>query len=184
MSLPAASGLYDPRYEHDACGVGFVAALNGRPSHAIVRHGIQLLLNLVHRGASGCDPLTGDGAGLLIQMPHAFFQKECESLDLRLPQPGEYGVGFVFLPQNAEQRRRCEQIVEDKILATGQRLIGWRDVPVDSSACGPLARQSMPVMRQVIVGSTASDENSFERQLYIIRKWAEKTVRESELEES
>ncbi len=184
MSLPAASGLYDPRYEHDACGVGFVAALNGRPSHAIVRHGIQLLLNLVHRGASGCDPLTGDGAGLLIQMPHAFFQKECEALDLRLPQPGEYGVGFVFLPQNAEERRRCEQIVEDKILATGQRLIGWRDVPVDSSACGPLARQSMPVMRQVIVGSTATDENSFERQLYIIRKWAEKTVRESELEDA
>ena len=91
MSLPAASGLYDPRYEHDACGVGFVAALNGRPSHAIVRHGIQLLLNLVHRGASGCDPLTGDGAGLLIQMPHAFFQKECEALDLRLPQPGAVG---------------------------------------------------------------------------------------------
>ena len=83
MSLPLASGLYDPRHEHDACGVGFVAALNGRPSHAIVRHGIQLLLNLVHRGATGCDPLTGDGAGILIQMPHAFFKKECEALDLR-----------------------------------------------------------------------------------------------------
>ncbi|MEY2932780.1 MAG: glutamate synthase, large subunit [Pseudomonadota bacterium] len=184
MSLPAASGLYDPRYEHDACGVGFVAALNGQPSHAIVRHGIQLLLNLVHRGASGCDPLTGDGAGLLMQMPHAFFQKECEALDLLLPPPGQYGVGFVFLPQHAEQRRRCEQIVEDKILATGQRLIGWRDVPVDSSACGPLARQSMPVMRQVIVGSTAADEGAFERQLYIIRKWTERTVRDSDLGET
>jgi glutamate synthase (NADPH) large chain len=183
MSLPPASGLYDPRHEHDACGVGFVAALNGHPSHAIVRHGIQLLLNLVHRGASGCDPLTGDGAGLLIQLPHAFFKKECEALDLKLPEPGEYGVGFVFLPQNGEQRRRCEQIVEDKILATGQRLIGWRDVPVDSSACGPLARQSMPVMRQVLVGSTAPDRQTFERQLYVIRKWAEKTVRESDLGE-
>ncbi|HKO92696.1 MAG TPA: glutamate synthase large subunit [Polyangiaceae bacterium] len=184
MSLPPASGLYDPRFEHDACGVGFVAALNGRPSHAIVRHGIQLLLNLVHRGASGCDPLTGDGAGLLLQMPHAFFQKECQALDLELPQPGEYGVGFVFLPQHAEQRRRCEQIVEDKILATGQRLIGWRDVPVDASACGPLARQSMPVMRQVIVGSTAGDDRAFERKLYIIRKWTEKTVRDSDLGET
>ncbi len=183
MSLPPASGLYDPRHEHDACGVGFVAALNGRPSHAIVRHGIQLLLNLVHRGASGCDPLTGDGAGLLIQLPHAFFKKECDALDLKLPKPGEYGVGFVFLPQNSEQRRRCEQIVEDKILATGQRLIGWRDVPVDASACGPLARQSMPVMRQVLVGSTAPDERTFERQLFIIRKWAEKTVRDSDLGE-
>jgi glutamate synthase (ferredoxin) len=183
MSLPLASGLYDPRHEHDACGVGFVAALNGQPSHAIVRHGIQLLLNLVHRGASGCDPLTGDGAGLLIQLPHAFFKKECEALDIHLPKPGEYGVGFVFLPQNGEQRRRCEQIVEDKILATGQRLIGWRDVPVDASACGPLARQSMPVMRQVLVGSTAPDERSFERQLFVIRKWTEKTVRESDLGE-
>ena len=183
MSLPPASGLYDPRNEHDACGVGFVAALNGRPSHAIVRHGIQLLLNLVHRGASGCDPLTGDGAGILIQMPHAFFKKECEALDLALPEPGRYGVGFVFLPQNSDQRRRCEQIVEDKILATGQRLIGWRDVPVDTSACGPLARQSMPVMRQVFVGSTAADELSFERKLYVIRKWAEKTVRDSDLGE-
>jgi glutamate synthase (NADPH/NADH) large chain len=184
MSLPPASGLYDPRHERDACGVGFVAALNGQPSHAIVRHGIQLLLNLVHRGASGCDPLTGDGAGLLIQMPHAFFQKECAALDLQLPPPGEYGVGFVFLPQHAEQRRRAEQVVEDKILATGQRLIGWRDVPVDTSACGPLARQSMPVMRQVLVGSTAPDQQSFERQLFVIRKWAEKTVRESDLGES
>ncbi len=183
MSLPQASGLYDPRHEHDACGVGFVAALNGRPSHAIVRHGIQLLLNLVHRGASGCDPLTGDGAGILIQMPHAFFKKECEALDMDLPKPGEYGVGFVFLPQNGDQRRRCEQIVEDKILATGQRLIGWRDVPVNPSACGPLARQSMPVMRQVIVGSTAPDPQSFERKLFIIRKWAENTVRDSDLAE-
>ncbi len=183
MSLPPAEGLYDPRHEHDACGVGFVAALNGRPSHAIVRHGIQLLLNLVHRGASGCDPLTGDGAGLLIQLPHEFFKKECEALDIHLPKPGQYGVGFVFLPQNGEQRRRCEQIVEDKILATGQRLIGWRDVPVDASACGPLARQSMPVMRQVLVGSTAPDERSFERQLFTIRKWTEKTVRESDLGE-
>ncbi len=183
MSLPPASGLYDPRHEHDACGVGFVAALNGRPSHTIVRLGIQLLLNLVHRGASGCDPLTGDGAGLLLQMPHAFFEKECAALDLKLPSPGEYGVGFVFLPQNAEQRRRCEQIVEDKILATGQRLIGWRDVPVDASACGPLARQSMPVMRQVFVGSTTPEEKSFERQLFVIRKWTEKTVRDSDLGE-
>ncbi len=184
MSLPLASGLYDPRNEHDACGVGFVAKLDGTASHGIVRHGIQLLLNLVHRGASGCDPLTGDGAGLLIQLPHGFFKKECEELDIELPAPGQYGVGFIFLPQNAEQRRRCEQVVEDKILSVGQRLLGWRDVPVNVEACGPLARQSMPVMRQVFVGADLDDETGrFEQKLYVIRKWAENKVRESDLEE-
>lgn len=183
MSLPPASGLYDPRHEHDACGVGFVAKIDGEQSHAIVRHGVRLLLNLVHRGASGCDPLTGDGAGLLLQLPHEFFRKECEALDLELPERGRYGVGFVFLPHCAEQRRRCEQIVEDKILATGQRLIGWRDVPVNTDACGPLARQTVPVMRQVIVGSTAPDPIRFERALYVIRKWAENTVRASSLDQ-
>src|SRR5688572_8733314 len=179
MSLPPAEGLYDPRHEHDACGVGFVATLNGRPSHAIVRYGIQILLNLVHRGATGSDPLTGDGAGLLIQVPHAFFERECQNLSLDLPPAGKYGVGLIFLPQNPDQRRRCEQIVEDKILATGQRLIGWRDVPINDSACGPLAKKTMPVIRQVIIGSAARDERSFERKLFVIRRWAENTVRSS-----
>jgi glutamate synthase (NADPH/NADH) large chain len=183
MTLPPPSGLYDPSYEHDACGVGFVATLNGRPSHAIVRYGIQILLNLVHRGATGSDPLTGDGAGLLIQVPHAFFERECHNLSLELPPAGKYGVGLIFLPQNPDQRRRCEQIVEDKILATGQRLIGWRDVPINENACGPLARKTMPVIRQVIIGSAARDERSFERKLFVIRRWAENTVRSSDLEE-
>jgi glutamate synthase (NADPH) large chain len=178
MSLPPRSGLYDPRHEHDACGVGFVASINGVASHDIVRKGIQILLNLVHRGACGCDPLTGDGAGIMLQMPHAFFTKEAAKLGFPLPEPGEYGVGCVFLPQNAHERRRCMQIVEDKILGTGQRLLGWRDLPVHVEHCGPLARQSVPVMKQVFVGS-GGPGTDFEKKLYVIRKWAEAAVRES-----
>ncbi|MEZ4228097.1 MAG: glutamate synthase large subunit [Polyangiaceae bacterium] len=181
MSLPEKSGLYDPQFEHDACGVGFVANIKGVASHEIVRQGVQILLNLVHRGAAGSDPLTGDGAGILIQLPHAFFEQEAEKLAIKLPARGHYGVGTVFLPQSREERRRCMQIVEDKIGGTGQRLLGWRDVPVDVEACGPLARQSAPIIRQVIVGSTVSDQTVFERKLFVIRKWIERTVRESDL---
>lgn len=181
MPLPPPSGLYHPRQEHDACGVGFVASLSGQGTHAIVRHGVQLLLNLVHRGASGCDPQTGDGAGLLLQLPDAFFRQECVELGLSLPKVGHYGVGFVFLPPAAEERRRCERIVEDKVLALGQRVIGWRNVPVDETACGPLARETLPVMRQILVGSTLEDPEAFERILYVIRKWAEKTVAASDV---
>ncbi|MCA9644359.1 MAG: glutamate synthase large subunit, partial [Myxococcales bacterium] len=181
MSLPEKSGLYDPQFEHDACGVGFVANIKGVASHEIVRQGVQILLNLVHRGAAGSDPLTGDGAGILIQLPHAFFEQECAKLQIKLPARGRYGVGTVFLPQSREERRRCMQIVEDKIGGTGQRLLGWRDVPVDVEACGPLARESAPIIRQVIVGSTVNDQTVFERKLFVIRKWIERTVRESDL---
>ncbi len=181
MSLPEKSGLYDPQLEHDACGVGFVANIKGVASHEIVRQGVQILLNLVHRGAAGCDPQTGDGAGILIQLPHGFFEKECAALGIKLPGRGQYGVGTVFLPQEREQRRRCMQIVEDKIGGTGQRLLGWRDVPADFEAIGPLARESAPVIKQVIVGSTCSNQTTFERKLFVIRKWVERTVRESDL---
>ncbi|HEX7669724.1 MAG TPA: glutamate synthase large subunit, partial [Polyangiaceae bacterium] len=180
MGLPQKSGLYDPQFEHDACGVGFVANIQGIPSHRIVRQGVEILLNLVHRGACGCDPLTGDGAGILLQMPHEFFQKECEALGIALPPRGEYGAGCVFLPRDPHEQRLCQQIVEDKILASGQRLLGWRTVPVDESALGPMARQSAPIIKQVIVGSAGLDQTTFERKLYVIRKWAERTVRESD----
>ena len=183
MPLPSKSGLYDPRFEHDACGVGFVANIKGERSHEIVRHGLQLLLNLVHRGAAGCDPLTGDGAGILLQLPHRFFSAEAERLGYSLPGPGDYGVGTVFLPRSQRQRRRCQQIIEDKIFGIGQRLIGWRDVPVELDACGDLARESAPVIRQVIVGSACDSAVAFERKLYVIRKWAERTVYESDLGE-
>jgi glutamate synthase (NADPH/NADH) large chain len=181
MPHPPRQGLYDPRYEHDACGVGFVANVKGEASHEIVKHGIDILLNLVHRGACGCDPLTGDGAGILLQVPHKFFKRACESADIDLPEPGRYGVGLVFLPRDKNDRRRCQQILEDKIFGTGQRLIGWRDVPVNESALGPMARASAPVIRQVFIGSSTDSEKSFERKLFVIRRWAERTVRESNI---
>jgi glutamate synthase domain-containing protein 2/glutamate synthase domain-containing protein 1/glutamate synthase domain-containing protein 3 len=181
MPLPPRRGLYDPQFEHDACGVGFVAQTNGKASHDIVKKGIDILLNLVHRGACGCDPLTGDGAGILIQLPDPFFRRECEASEVELPAPGKYAVGCVFLPRDKHDRRRCMHILEDKIFGTGQRLIGWRDVRVNESALGPMARASAPVIKQVFIGSTAQDEAEFERKLFVIRKWAERTVRESNM---
>jgi glutamate synthase (NADPH) large chain len=181
MPLPQRQGLYDPRYEHDACGVGFVANIKGEASYDIVKKGVDILLNLVHRGASGCDPLTGDGAGILLQVPHKFFKRACESADIELPEPGKYGVGLVFLPRDRNDRRRCQQILEDKIFGTGQRLIGWRDVMVNEAALGPMARASAPVIRQVFIGSNTDDQQAFERKLFVIRRWAERTVRESNI---
>ncbi len=162
MPLPAKSGLYDPQHEHDACGVGFVANIRGERSHAIVEQGVDILLNLVHRGASGCDPLTGDGAGILVQIPHELLAHECDNL--QLPEPGRYGVGSVFLPRDRTQRARLKQIIEDKIAGTGQRLIGWRALPVNEDVLGPVARASAPVIEQVLVGSSCEDEVTFESQ--------------------
>ncbi|MCC6217689.1 MAG: glutamate synthase large subunit [Polyangiaceae bacterium] len=183
MPLPPRRGLYDPTNEHDACGVGFVARLDGAPTHDIVEKGVGILLNLVHRGACGCDPLTGDGAGLLVQVPDAFLREECAQKGIHLPEPGSYGVGLVFLPRGAKEQRRCQQILEDKIFGVGQKLLGWRTVPVDESALGPMARASAPVIKQVFVGSAVRDAEKFERKLFVIRKWAERTVRESGLTE-
>ncbi|MGC4091426.1 MAG: glutamate synthase large subunit [Polyangiaceae bacterium] len=181
MPLPGRRGLYDPQFEHDACGVGFVANIKGEASHDIVKKGVDILLNLVHRGACGCNPLTGDGAGILLQVSHAFFRRECDKAGIDLPEAGRYGVGNVFLPRDKTQRRRCQEILEDKISGTGQKLLGWRNVHVDEDALGPLARSTVPVIRQVFVGSTTEDEASFERKLFVIRKWAERTVRESNI---
>src|SRR6187399_2739499 len=128
---PPKEGLYDPQFEHDACGIGLVANIKGEASHDIVKKGVGILLNLVHRGAAGSDPLTGDGAGILTQLPHEFLRRECEKLQIRLPKPGLYGAGLVFLPKDETQADRCKQILEDKIFGTGQRLLGWREVPVD-----------------------------------------------------
>lgn len=183
MSLPPKHGLYDPQYEHDACGIGLVADISGHASHDIVGKGVDILLNLEHRGASGSDPLTGDGAGLLTQIPDLFLREECADLGFELPPRGQYGVGLVFLPRSVVERDRCRQILEDKIFGTGQRLLGWREVPVDPEAPGPQARQSAPHIAQVFVGSTCEDPVVFERKLFVIRKWAERTVRESHLQE-
>ena len=120
-SLPAAQGLYDPRYEHDACGVGFVADLKGRKSHAIIRQGLQILENLEHRGACGCETNTGDGAGIIIQMPHAFLREKCAKRKIELPEPGHYGVGMFFLPTHPDDSHRCERLIVDVIKEEAER---------------------------------------------------------------
>ena len=126
---PPKQGLYDPRHEHDACGVGFVVDLKGRKSHEIVEQGIQVLLNLEHRGACGCEENTGDGAGILMQMPHRFLERECAELGIRLPAYEEYGAGTVFLPRLKKSRKQCEALFEQIAGEEGQQVLGWRTVP-------------------------------------------------------
>src|SRR5689334_9956667 len=170
--LPPKQGLYDPRHEHDACGVGFVAHIKGRKSHDIVEKGLTILNNLRHRGATGADPLHGDGAGLLVQIPDAFFREEMAKLEVKLPKAGAYGVGMVFLPRDPAARAACKREIERAIKNEGQHLLGWREVPVDDASLGPTARGTMPVIRQVFVGAGRGqlDRDAFERKLYIIRK--------------
>src|SRR5688500_2551144 len=170
--LPPRQGLNYPRHEHDACGVGLVANIKGRKSHEIVENGITILNNLRHRGATGADPLHGDGAGLLTQIPDAFFREEMARQNVKLPKAGAYGVGMVFLPRNPAARAACVREIERAIVNEGQQLLGWRDVPVDDSTLGPTARSTMPVIRQVFVGAGRGqvDRDAFERKLYIIRK--------------
>ncbi len=170
---PAASGLYDPAFEHDACGVAFVARLDGEPSHETVDRALRAVANLEHRGAQGADPDTGDGAGILVQIPDAFFRGE---LGETLPPPGEYAVGACFLPLEDDPRAEIERIVEDAIAAEGQTLVGWRDVPVDFRFAGTTAAAIAPAFRQVVVGSTCTDQDAFERKLYVIRRLVEKAA--------
>ncbi|HEX7454445.1 MAG TPA: glutamate synthase central domain-containing protein, partial [Gallionella sp.] len=171
-------GLYDPRQERDACGVGFVAHIKGKKSHDMVSQGLQILENLTHRGATGADPLAGDGAGILLQLPDAFFRAQCKAQGLLLPEAGRYGVGMLFLPTDAIARAACEQIIADKIAAEGQSVLGWRDVPVDSSILGESVKLVEPVVRQVFIacGENCADTDAFERKLFVIRKTAEHAV--------
>ncbi|MBV8359706.1 MAG: glutamate synthase large subunit, partial [Deltaproteobacteria bacterium] len=171
-AIPKAQGLYNPEHEHDACGVGFVVNIKGERSHEIVLKGLEVLDNLTHRGACGCDPLTGDGAGLLLQIPHAFFEHEAAKLGFALPPPGEYGVGMVFMPLDAHKREACEKIFEQVVREEGQRVLGWRKVPVDDSQCGVIARQGLPAIGQIFIGKGPGidDEAALERKLYVIRK--------------
>ncbi|MEG6507536.1 glutamate synthase large subunit [Methyloligella sp. 2.7D] len=173
--FPEAQGLYDPRNEHDACGVGFVADLNGRRSHETIEQGLQLLVNLTHRGAAGADPRFGDGAGMLLQIPHEFFVEVCP---FQLPEPGEYAVGQLFMPQNQAQRIYCQSTVERIIEAEGLKLLGWRDVPTDNSCLPPIVIETEPFHRQVFIGRGAGieDEDDFERKLYIVRKSIANTI--------
>jgi glutamate synthase (ferredoxin) len=183
--LPPAQGLYDPAHEHDACGVGFVVDVKGRKSHAVVSQALTVLKNLLHRGACGCEVNTGDGAGILIQMPHAFLVRECATLGIALPAPGHYGAGLVFLPRDPAERAKCQAILEQIVAEEGQRVLGWREVPNDDSPVGPSARSVEPLFKQIFIGRAATlpDRAAFERKLYVIRKRAEHAVRNSTLEE-
>ena len=134
--MPSEQGLYNPANEHDACGLGFVVNINGKQSHDIITKGIQILINLTHRGACGCDPETGDGAGILIQIPHKFFARECQALGYTLPNPGEYGVGMMFLPVEPQQRLICEGIIERIAREEGLTVLCWRDTPANGNAIG------------------------------------------------
>ena len=181
FGLPKKQGLYDPRFEHDACGMGFVVNINGEKSHDIVGQAITVLKNLNHRGASGSEENTGDGAGILIQIPHKFFSKECANLGFSLPAFGDYGVGMVFLPPQEDKRAECEKEFERIVLEEGQVVLGWRTVPVDDSSLGNSAKAAMPFMRQVFIARSSNVESgiSFERKLYVIRKRAENAIRYS-----
>src|SRR5579883_689127 len=180
--LPEAQGMYDPRNEHDACGIGFVASIKGHKSHDIILKGIQVLINLTHRGACGCDPETGDGAGVLIQIPHKFFVRECAKLGFTLPSEGEYGVGMTFLPVEPHQRLQCEGILERIVREEGLAVLGWRDTPIDGSAIGRVARNSQPYIEQIFIGrAPGMDEAALERKLYVVRKRAEAEVAKSDM---
>ncbi len=185
MRTVSTKGLYEPSYEHDACGFGFVANVDGRKSHEIVRRGITVLENLVHRGACGCDPDTGDGAGLLFQLPHRFFAEEAEKLGFTLPEPGAYAAGMVFMPHAAADRAAFKQIVDKFIAAEGQTLLGWREVPRNSDALGWLAREGEPVIEQVFIKRAKGlDTDAFERKLLVIRKQIEREVAASGMEQA
>ncbi len=179
--LPEAVGLYDPDFEHDACGVGFVAHIKGLRSHQIVRDAGEVLRNMDHRGACGCDPNTGDGAGILTALPHEFLREVVQAdLGVELPQPGAYAAGNVFLPQVEQEREHCKRVVEELIVAAGQRLIGWRKVPVETEKAnvGPTARAAEPVIEQLLVAAGEGFEgDALERQMYLIRKQASNRLR-------
>jgi len=172
-------GLYETRYEHDSCGIGAVVNISGVKDHSIIEYGRQILLNLHHRGAAGADETTGDGAGILFQIPHEFFFVECEKAGISLPEPSKYGVGMVFGLKDAGLRERCDRILEDAIAYYGMRAIGWREAPVRSDCLGKIALESEPSIRQVFVDGAGLEEEAFERHLYLARRRAERLVRET-----
>jgi len=178
---PAKQGLYDPQFEHDSCGVGFVVNVKGQRSHDIIHQALQILVNLRHRGACGCEANTGDGAGILIQMPHRFLQQACADAGIPLPDPGGYGVGNIFLPGEVAPRRKCERRLAEIVAEEGQQLLGWRVVPTNNSNLGGTARAGEPVVQQVFIGRSPNlrTEMDFERKLYVIRRRAENAIRYS-----
>jgi glutamate synthase domain-containing protein 2/glutamate synthase domain-containing protein 1/glutamate synthase domain-containing protein 3 len=187
---PGPQGLYDPQHEHDACGVGFVAHIKGQKSHAIVSQALQLLVNLLHRGACGCEANTGDGAGILMQMPDKFLRKETAALGINLPPVQGYGAGLVFLPRDPAVRETVETLIEEIVIDEGQLVLGWRDVPTDTSLVGPSAVAVAPVFKQLFIGRapgmpapghSLETDAQFERKLYVIRKRVEHAVDAADL---
>ncbi|MFP4165117.1 MAG: glutamate synthase large subunit [Chitinispirillaceae bacterium] len=171
-------GLYDPFYEHDACGVGFVVNIKGQQSHQIVSDGITILKNLAHRGAVGGDSMTGDGAGMLLQIPHAFFFRECDKLGFRLPAGGSYGVGMLFIPRDERRRLGAVELIKKSITKEGGRILGWRDVPIQPDCLGELAGECMPFIAQIFVTFPGLSDEQLERKLYITRKTIELAARQ------
>jgi glutamate synthase (ferredoxin) len=182
--LPPKQGLYDPQYERDACGMGFVAHIKGRKSHDIIEQALTLLINMEHRGGQGSEPNTGDGAGILLQIPHKFFVKESRKLGFDLPEEGRYAVGMVFLPQDEALRRKQEEAFAAIVAEEGLQLLGWRTVPTNDEKLGESAKKVKPFVRQVFIGRSPelADDLAYERKLYVIRKRAEKAIRYSGME--
>src|SRR6202451_1794647 len=162
---PEAYGLYDPPREKDSCGVGFIANIKGKKSHQIVSDALSILCNLEHRGAVGADPRAGDGAGILVQIPHAFFERKAAEIGFQLPKPGNYAVGALFMPRETAWRNVIKSIIADQIKAEGLMLLGWRDVPTDNSSLGVTVKPTEPANMQVFIGrnGAAKTEDEFER---------------------
>ncbi|MEI7613921.1 MAG: glutamate synthase large subunit [Betaproteobacteria bacterium] len=185
--LPKEQGLYDPANEHDACGVGFVAHIKGKKSHSIIEQGLLILKNLDHRGAVGADPLMGDGAGILIQIPDGFFREEMAKQGIKLPRAGDYGIGMVFLPRESASRLACQEEIERAVRSEGQVVLGWRDVPINREMpMSPAVRAREPIMRQIFIGRGAEVmvTDALERKLYVIRRRAANAIRALGLEHS
>src|SRR5699024_955926 len=177
-------GLYQSRHEHDACGIGFIAHIKGKRSHKIVQDALTVLHNLDHRGATGSEANTGDGAGILIQIPHKFLQHCCEGLGIgTLPQPGDYAVGMVFLPPEREDRLPCEKLIEKIVAEEDQEVLGWRKVPTDNFYLGKSAIDSEPSVRQIFIKKSddLATELDFERKLFVIRRRVAKAIKDSSL---
>ena len=181
MSLLREQGLYNPHNEHDSCGVGFVVDIKNRRRHDIVRQGLEILVNVTHRGAVGADTMAGDGAGILMQLPDTLLREEVLKCDFSLPDLGDYGVGMVFLPMSPKERHRCQSLIEEITLHEGQRVLGWRDVPTDNRFLGKSVQRNEPVIRQVFIacGAHCADQDAFERKLYVIRKRVENAIEAS-----
>ncbi|TVQ71608.1 MAG: glutamate synthase subunit alpha, partial [Chromatiaceae bacterium] len=177
-ALPPEQGLYDPSLERDACGVGFVCHIRNEKSHRIVAQGLEILERINHRGAVGADPKAGDGAGILVQIPDAFFRSK---VGFDLPEAGRYGVGMIFLPQDASLREQMQTIIDKHIREGGQTVLGWRDVPVDNSDLGESVLPSEPVVRQVFIGrgDNCPDQDTFERKMFVIRKRMDNDIRDA-----